>query len=380
MLMHPRLNIILEPGIHNGKDVVFVKFNYDKEIIDKIKTIGGYKWSQSHKYWYLPKSEFKLNTFFNTLKPIAFIDYSKLQVESKNPSSKEQNREKPKKKEKVVLPEGYKDLLDQKRYSESTKSTYINYFEDYIRVFKDQKLEDIPLEAINNYILKLIRNKNISASQQNQRINAIKFYYEKVLGKDKIKYSIERPKKSNTLPNVLSVTEVRRIIDNTHNIKHRCIISLLYSAGLRRSELINLKLDSILSEQMQIKITNSKGKKDRYVGLSVHLLQLLRKYFLEFKPKDWLLEGRNNERYSATSVLNVVKNSAKRAGISRRVTPHMLRHSFATHHLESGTDLRYIQEFLGHSSSKTTEIYTHVAKTDFSKFRNPLDAMYEDNE
>ena len=218
----------------------------------------------------------------------------------------------------------------------------------------------------------------MSASQQNQRINSIKFYYEKVLGYDKLYYKIERPKKKHALPNVLSVGEVKKIIDSTRNIKHKCIISLLYSAGLRRSELINLKLDSILTGQMQIKITNSKGDKDRYVGLSAHLLKLLREYYKEFKPKEWLIEGKNGEQYSATSVLNVVKQAAKKAGISRRVTPHMFRHSFATHHLESGTDLRYIQEFLGHSSSKTTEIYTHVAKTDFSKFRNPLDSMYED--
>jgi len=207
--------------------------------------------------------------------------------------------------------------------------------------------------------------------------NGVKFFYEKVLGDEKVFYKIERPKRPKFLPNVLSAAEIKMMIDNTSNIKHKCIISILYSAGLRRSELINLKAIDILSDQMQIKIRNSKGNRDRYIGLSKHLLQLLRTYFREYKPNNWLIEGQKGGKYSAESILKVVKTSAKRAGIARNVNAHMLRHSFATHHLESGTDLRYIQEFLGHSSSKTTEIYTHVAKTDFSKFKNPLDEIYE---
>lgn len=376
--MKPKQNITLIYDLHRGKDVILVKFKYDNELISRIKRIEGAKWSQTKKCWYFTKTDFDLHTVFDAFMEEAYIDYSALS----NKNITESIAQKPKKaiKLKVKLPAAYYDMLDQRRYSDNTKATYVNYFKDYIRYFNGQNLEEIPLNDINSYILSLIRDNKISASQQNQRINAIKFYYEKVLGRDKLHYKIERPKKTNTLPNVLSVTEIKKIIDSTQNIKHKCIISLLYSAGLRRSELINLKLDSILSGQMQIKISNSKGNKDRYVGLSAHLLHLLRKYFHEFKPKIWLIEGQNREQYSATSVLNVVKKSARRAGISRRITPHMLRHSFATHHLESGTDLRYIQEFLGHSSPKTTEVYTHVARTDFSKFRNPLDTMYENSD
>ena len=371
--MNSSKNIRLSFSTHREKDVVMIKFNYDKELIRIIKSIGEAKWSRSNKSWYFDKTDFDLPVIIEAFNEKAIIDTS--QIDNK-PDKQLTN---PHIKKRVKIPDSYSAMLDQKRYSDSTKATYTNYFEDYIRYFYGRSLDDITVEEINGYILKLIRNQNMSASQQNQRINSIKFYYEKVLGYDKLYYRIERPKKKNTLPNVLSVGEVKKIIDSTRNIKHKCVISLLYSAGLRRSELINLKLDSILSGQMQIKISNSKGNKDRYVGLSSHLLQLLREYFMEFKPKEWLIEGKNGEQYSATSVLNVVKQAAKRAGISRRVTPHMFRHSFATHHLESGTDLRYIQEFLGHSSSKTTEIYTHVAKTDFSKFRNPLDSMYDDD-
>ena len=358
--------------------MVLIKFDYNKELINSVKRIKGARWSQTKKSWYIEKSDFDLHTAFDALTSLAHIDYSSLKRNRKSINQPVVLSKNKVEKLKVKLPAAYYDMLDQKRYSDSTKATYTNYFEDYIRYFNGRSLDDITVEEINGYILKLIRDQNMSASQQNQRINSIKFYYEKVLGYDKLYYKIERPKKKHALPNVLSVGEVKKIIDSTRNIKHKCIISLLYSAGLRRSELINLKLDSILTGQMQIKITNSKGDKDRYVGLSAHLLKLLREYYKEFKPKEWLIEGKNGEQYSATSVLNVVKQAAKKAGISRRVTPHMFRHSFATHHLESGTDLRYIQEFLGHSSSKTTEIYTHVAKTDFSKFRNPLDSMYED--
>jgi integrase/recombinase XerD len=376
--LNPKPNISFTIDSHRGKDVVLIKFEYNKELISCVKQIKGARWSQTKKSWYIEKSDFDLHTAFDALTSLAHIDYSSLKRNHKSiiqPIAPSKNKVE---KVKVKLPVAYYDMLDQKRYSDSTKATYTNYFEDFLRYFNRRSIDDITVEEINGYILELIRNQNMSASQQNQRINSIKFYYEKVLGHDKLYYRIERPKKNNTLPNVLSVGEVKKIIDSTRNIKHKCVISLLYSAGLRRSELINLKLDSILSGQMQIKISNSKGNKDRFVGLSSHLLQLLREYFKEFKPKEWLIEGKNEEQYSATSVLNVVKQAAKRAGISRRVTPHMLRHSFATHHLESGTDLRYIQEFLGHSSTKTTEIYTHVAKTDFSKFRNPLDSMYDD--
>ncbi len=376
--MNPKPNITLTIDSHRGKDVVLIKFDYNKELINSVKRIKGARWSQTKKSWYIEKSDFDLHTAFDALTSLAHIDYSSLKRNRKSINQPVVLSKNKVEKLKVKLPAAYYDMLDQKRYSDSTKATYTNYFEDYIRYFNGRSLDDITVEEINGYILKLIRDQNMSASQQNQRINSIKFYYEKVLGYDKLYYKIERPKKKHALPNVLSVGEVKKIIDSTRNIKHKCIISLLYSAGLRRSELINLKLDSILTGQMQIKITNSKGDKDRYVGLSAHLLKLLREYYKEFKPKEWLIEGKNGEQYSATSVLNVVKQAAKKAGISRRVTPHMFRHSFATHHLESGTDLRYIQEFLGHSSSKTTEIYTHVAKTDFSKFRNPLDSMYED--
>ena len=373
MKIKPKIKLI--PKTFQGKKIICLHFNYNKDLIQAVKKIIGIKWNQQMKCWYIEQNEFKLSFIFNLLKKHAFIDYSSLKISQKNKTIKQSKNQ-----SNLNLPKSYLDMLDQRRYSENTKSIYVSYFKDFIRYFENRNLEKINVSEINNYILGLIRKNNISTSQQNQRINAIKFYYEKVLGKEKMYMDIKRPKTKKLIPDVLSGREIKRMIDVTDNLKHKCIISLLYSAGLRRSELINLKLTDILSDQMLIKVEQSKGNKDRYVGLSHHMLNLLREYYKKYLPKYYVFEGKNGAKYSAESVLRVVKTAAEKAGIKRNVTPHMLRHSFATHHLENGTDLRHIQTFLGHRSSRTTEIYTHVAKTDFSKFTNPLDNIYtEDN-
>ena len=186
-------------------------------------------------------------------------------------------------------------------------------------------------------------------------------------------YSVERPMKKERLPQVLAKEEVLDMINCTRNLKHRCIIKLLYSAGLRRSELLNLKLVDIESARMLIKIKDGKGKKDRYTLLSNGLLDELRTYYREYRPKKYLFEGNEGVRYSASSVAKIVARSAQWAKIKKPVTPHMLRHSFATHLLEQGVDLRYIQTLLGHNSSRTTEIYTHVAVNGLKSIKNLLD-------
>ena len=273
--------------------------------------------------------------------------------------------------------EQYRNSLIQKRYSKNTISIYCNYFEDFCDYFKNAELQNIIPEQINTYILNLIETKNVSISQQNQRINAIKFYYEKILGQKKQYYDIHRPKKEHKLPKVLSKTEVKRILNSSNNVKHKSILVLIYSAVLRRSELIDLKISDVDSERMVINIRGGKGKKDRITLLSKNTLTLLRDYYKQFKPHNYLFEGQNGEKYSATSIANILKKAARKAGINKNVTPHMLRHSFATHLLEQGTDLRYIQELLGHNSSKTTEIYTHVSKKAIDKICNPIDEFFE---
>lgn len=212
-------------------------------------------------------------------------------------------------------------------------------------------------------------------SQHNQSINAIKFYYEVVKGMPNRFYSIERPIPKETLPKILSKEQVQKMITSVKNIKHKCIISLLYSAGLRRGELLNLKIDDIISDRMLIRINQGKGRKDRYTLLSERVLSNLRIYYIRERPSTYLFEGKKGFPYSPTSVAKIVKKAASRARIIGKVTPHMLRHSLATHLLENGTDLRQIQTLLGHNSLRTTEIYTHVTVQGMNGIKNPLDLM-----
>ncbi len=273
------------------------------------------------------------------------------------------------------LPDGYLQTLQRRRYSENTIKVYCCYFRDFSLSMAGHDLGTITVKEINKYLLELIRSKEISLSQQNQRINAIKFYYEKVMGRRKQYYKISRPPKEKKLPSVLSPEEIQRLLDATINLKHKCILMTLYSGGLRRSELINLKIIDIDSDRMLIRISQSKGKKDRYTLLSTQLLGHLRTYYLKFKPKDWLFEGPGGKQYSATSIENIFRKSHQKAGIKKKASPHTLRHSFATHLLEQGINLRYIQELLGHSSTKTTEIYTRVSSHKLSQILNPLDKI-----
>jgi len=273
----------------------------------------------------------------------------------------------------IQLPPAYLELLQSLRYSSSTMKAYSTYFIDFMSYFRNVDIKAVTYKQINSYLLQLIQHRNISVSQQNQRINAIKFYYEKVLNRKKEYYRISRPRKESKLPTVLTKEEVNRLIQLTKNLKHRCILMTIYSGGLRRSELINLKVRDIDSQRMLIKICAAKGKKDRYTLLSERLLSELREYYKVYLPRQWLFEGQEGGPYSATSIERIFRDAVGRAGIKKYVTPHSLRHSFATHLLEQGTNLRYIQELLGHSSTKTTQIYTRVASNALMKIRNPLD-------
>ncbi len=360
--------LILANDHHRNQAVISIKFDKNQILISRVKTLPGAKWSQSRNFWYLPAQDFSLSKVFEALQPVAFIDYSTLRDSKTQPQKKNVIA-----KQAVEIPVAFKNLLEQKRYAENTKSIYLSYFSDFIRYFKNRKPEEISKAEINDYILHLIKTGDISPSQQNQRINAIKFYYEKVLDRQKEYYDIERPRKEKRLPEVLSKEEIGYMIKAITSIKHQCLIAVTYSCGLRRSEVVNLKIADIDSKRMQVRIKAAKGKKDRYVPLAKNTLTLLRNYYKVEKPLLYLFEGNNGAQYSKTSVYNVIINAAKKAGITKRVYPHILRHSFATHNLEQGMDLRLIQELLGHESSKTTEIYTHVSQKDFAKFKNPFD-------
>jgi site-specific recombinase XerD len=259
-----------------------------------------------------------------------------------------------------------------KRYSKSTIRTYISLLSRFFRFYKDLDISTINKDDIQFYLLHLIDSR-YSESMQNQAINAIKFYYEQILGQPKTSYSAERPKRKKRIPTVLSSSEVRTILEQVHNIKHKCIMMILYSSGLRVSEALNLKINDIDSDRMLIHIQGSKGRKDRMVILSEVALKMLRRYYILYKPKIWLFVGANGGQYSTTSCRAILKRAAASARIKKHVTLHTLRHSYATHLLETGTDIRYIQVLLGHNSSKTTEIYTHVSQARLQNIKSPLD-------
>jgi site-specific recombinase XerD len=266
-----------------------------------------------------------------------------------------------------------KQKLKYKRYSPNTISTYVSCLDQFNRFIQKKGLQ-INEATIYQYLMSLVE-KGYSRSSQNQHINAIKFYLEKVLKQESKTYYIVRPLKKRKLPTVLSEKEIQLIFSNIGNLKHKALLSLIYSCGLRVGEALNLKINDLDSDRMLISVRNGKGEKDRMVPLANNVLTLLRKYYKEYRPITFLFNGAENETYSATSIRNVLKRAVYMSHIKKNVTPHTLRHSYATHLLEKGTDLRYIQVILGHSSVKTTEIYTHVSTKNLQAIKSPIEEM-----
>lgn len=274
----------------------------------------------------------------------------------------------------VEVPLTYKEMLVRRRYSTNTIRTYCSMFRGFMKHYRYYPLDEITDDQIKIYIRYLIEKRGVSISTQNQVINAIKFYYEHVLGRERKKYWIERPRKEKRLPRVISQKELIRIIISAPNLKHQCIIAMLYSAGLRRGELIGLRIQDIQFDRRQVFIKGGKGKKDRVSVLSERMAVGLTKYLAEYRPRYWLFEGPKRQQYSASSVGMLVRRAANIAGVPG-VTPHVLRHSFATHMMEGGTDTRLIQKLLGHEKLDTTAIYTHVSNTSIKNLSSPLDAI-----
>jgi len=272
--------------------------------------------------------------------------------------------------------EQFKLWMQQRRYSDNTIKSYIEALVSFLVFYKDKQIEEIDNKDIVHFNSEFIIKNKLSLSYQNQLINALKLFYNTITNKKLIIENILRPRYSRKLPNVLSKDEIEKILKATQNLKHKAILSLIYSCGLRRSELLNLEIKDIDSKRNLLIIRNAKGRKDRLVPLSVKTLDLLRNYYKQYKTKKYLFEGYiEGEQYSAESLQNILRRSVKKAGINKAVTLHWLRHSYATHLLEAGTDLRYIQEILGHKSSKTTEIYTQVSTNMLQKIKSPFDDM-----
>lgn len=266
--------------------------------------------------------------------------------------------------------------MSSKRYSPSTIKTYSEALKSFLIFFRSKVVADITNEDVISYHNNFILKNNFSTSYQNQIVSAIKLYFATLIDKKIDLEKIHRPRREKLLPNVLSKQEIKIILEAHSNLKHKSMLSLIYSCGLRRSELLHLKLSDIDSKRNIVIIRQSKGKKDRITPLSPKILALLREYYQVYKPKKYLFEGQESgTTYSEQSLQSVLKQALQKVNITKPVTLHWLRHSYATHLLESGTDLRYIQELLGHNSSKTTEIYTHVSTKNLQQIKSPFDDL-----
>ena len=338
---------------HRGESRVAVGFEKNADLIARIKQIEGSRWSQSLKVWHLPDSDENR------------IRFNLVLYRDTQPSA-----------EGILQLNKFKQWLLSKRYSESTIKTYSEALKSFLVFYNNKSVEDITNDDVIVYNNAFVLKNNLSSSYQNQIVNAIKLFFKTIQNKKLELDKIHRPKREKLLPNVLSKEEVKAILEAHKNVKHKAMLSLIYSCGLRRSELLNLKLTDIDSKRNIVIIRQSKGKKDRITPLSIKILALLRVYFQEYKPQTYLFEGqKGNCKYSERSLEEVLKKSLKLASISKPVTLHWLRHSYATHLLESGTDLRYIQELLGHNSSRTTEIYTHVSTKSIQQIKSPFDDL-----
>ncbi|MCG2460824.1 site-specific integrase [Flavobacteriaceae bacterium F89] len=368
------MKITLSPIEHRGGTQIKISFDYDLEVKAYIKQFPGVRWSKTYNSFYIPFSHKAKSDLFQYLREQKFyVDYSALSALKNRPRSPN----------KIIGAElsgtnkerlnQYRNYLEGRRLSGSTISTYSTFIALMLEYLKETPLTEIDNEKIRLFVEDIIPKKNYGISTHRQLISAVK-HFGLLFKETNIEgLVLQRPKKSQYLPSVLSQQEIIDLLRSTTNLKHRATLALLYSAGLRISEIIQLELCQIDIDRRQINIKQAKGRKDRNVMLAESFIPLLANYMATYRPKKYFIEGVNGSLYSPTSIRAFLKKSCKRAGITKRVTPHTLRHSYATHLIENGVGLRHVQELLGHSKPETTMIYTHVAQSDLLSIKSPLD-------
>ena len=360
-----------------GRTMIRLDFKYDTAIIAEIKAIRGRCWSSTHKCWYVPDT-IQLRERFGV--PVTIVNDERgelilgglkgLNAVSYHLTAFEKLA---KHKQEHLLQ--FRKWMEQHRYSEQTIRNYLNHLSQVFHYLRDLELRNISAEDIIRFNQDVIIKKHLSISYQRVLTGAVKLFYSHFFDHAMAIDKLDRPFREKTLPIILSKSEVERVLKACSNIKHRAMLGMIYSCGLRRGELLALKLVDLDEERNLIRIVQAKGRKDRYVPYSEKLKGVLREYRAEWKPKVYLFEGEKGGAYSARSIAMVFERAVERAAIMKKVTLHTLRHSFATHVLEAGTDIRYIQEILGHSSPKTTMIYTHVSSHKISEIKSPLDDL-----
>ncbi|WP_121354111.1 tyrosine-type recombinase/integrase [Flavisolibacter nicotianae] len=384
------LTVLLEPLYHRGKEIIAIRFAYNKEISDKVKRVKDARWTRTHGCWYVPLTREHYTLLKSALSASSNLDTAALRqyleqrkaiqpvIEKKDTISPKRAyllREFPLNTENLAAFARFQQTLQLKAYSKNTFRTYSTEFHCLLRLLGNVAVSSLTKANLESYLLWLVKKRGYREAHLHTAINALKFYFEQVEGRAREFYDIPRPKKPLRLPHILAEEEVVALVRSTPNLKHRALLMTAYGAGLRVSELVGLKIQDIDSKRMLLFVEQSKGKKDRMVPLSPLLLDTLRHYAKEFKPGFYLFEGEGGKAYSTRSAQEVLKEAKKRAGIYKRGSIHSLRHSYATHLLEGGTDIRYIQSFLGHNSLKTTLRYTHVMMPKISNIGSPLDKL-----
>lgn len=350
--------------------------------VEVVRNIEGREWDVKKTAWLLPnvKATYQFLKKYIGLKNVVF-DFKieanipdKIEISETIKKRKPTNFESLNEKQKTAV-NAMKEQLILKQYSQWTLKSYRNHLTALFSFYKNLSPEAIDSKNVQSYLLYQIRFKKISESTQNSIINAYKAYAEKVLKRPKEYIDIPRPKQPKKMPNVISTQEVIRLIKVPKNIKHKLALMLIYSAGLRKSELLNLRRGDINFERKAIFIKAGKGKKDRYVVLAETVIPYLKEYLKIHNPKRWLLEGQTGGQYSATSLQKIFESALEKSKINPYATIHTLRHSYATHCVENGHNLKSVQEALGHGSLKTTEIYLHISSQALKKLKSPLDNL-----
>lgn len=390
-ILNPMRTIKAERVVHNKLKRIALRYEYDRELISLTRQLPDARWSNRMRCWHISDSPDVISLLLDAFRGKAYIDYSEiLKVPYTGSEASESNQEisagapvesndhdlaplSEKGKSEIAR---FRRWMEANRYPESTVRTYTSMMVRFLRFVSPREAGDCTSDDLIRIADEYIIPRGLSYSFQNQMISVVKKFYQHNYKSVMDPGRIERPRTRHRLPNVLSKDEVRMILSALTNEKHRVMLSLIYACDLRRSELLHLMPADIEKGRKLLSIKQSKGFKDRIIPVSDKTIEMVETYINHYRPQKYLFEGQwPGKMYSASSLEKVLKSACEKAGLGREISLHWLRHSYATHLLEVGTDLRYIQELLGHKSSRTTEIYTHVTSSTLQKIRSPFDDL-----
>lgn len=382
--MYVNKSITVEPKVHRGARRWLVRFWYDPHTISLVRSLDA-RYSATHGCWYVDYTADNLKRLQTIFRHDHLIILDEQTAAKKHAKGRKRQAtgamdycvDLNERQEAEI--KQYIQYMRGQRYSNNTVAAYAAFVRSLLGFYKDKETAYITLRDIHRYNYQVILANGYSVSYQRQFIGAIKLFFDYVAHCSFNTEELERPRKEYKLPTVLSKEEVRRLIISTSNLKHKAIISTLYAAGLRVSELLNLRIGHIDADRMLITVRMGKGRKDRYVKMSKANLLVLQQYLHQYTPRQYVFEGPEGNRYSSSSVRNIIRRATARAKVRKHVTPHTLRHSYATHLLELGVDLRYVQSLLGHKKPETTMIYTHISSDKVSNLVNPLDELFKED-